>query len=175
MENNYKEKLGEIANETQNVVSSIATEENKHKVAEAAETTVKKVKSLNKKTLIIIAVAVVAVIAIFSLFGDNKHEKAVEQYLYEHYDDKVKDIKEVWNDKYETDLGYGNWVDAEASLFQVEGKELYYICLVTSAGDYVDVEVSVYSEKSDMKSEISDAKKAVEEGIKDGKKEGIIK
>lgn len=175
MENNYKEKLGEIANEAQNVVSSIATEENKQKVAEAAETTVKKVKSLNKKTLIIIAVAVVAVIAILSSFGGNKAEKAVEQYIAEYYDDKVKDIKEVWSDKYETDLGYGNWVDTESTLFQVEGKELYYICLVASAGDYIDIDVSVYSEKSDMKDDISDAKKEAKEAVKSGKREGVLR
>ncbi len=175
MENNYKEKLGEIANEAQNVVSSIATEENKQKVAEAAETTVKKVKSLNKKTLIIIAVAVVAVIAIFSLFGGNEHEKVVEDYISEYYEDKVKSIKEVWSDKYEVDLGYGNWVDAEATLFQVKGKEYYYIFLVTSAGDYVDIEESAYSKKSDMKSELKIAKKSAKDGVKSGKKEGVIR
>ena len=150
MENNYKEKLGEIANEAQNVVSSIATEENKQKVAEAAETTVKKVKSLNKKTLIVIAVAVVAVIALFSIFGGNKAEKAVEQYITEIYNDEVKDIKEIWSKKVKMEED-GVSVKADASIFTVEGDDLYYICKVIIIHDNVDITTSVFSEKSDMK------------------------
>ena len=173
MDNNYKEKLGEIANEAQNVVSSIATEENKQKVAEVAETTVKKVKSLNKKTLIIIAVAVVAVIAILSSFGGNKAEKAVKQYITEIYNDEVKDIEEIWSDKVKVEED-GITVKADVAIFEVEGETIYYICKVIIIGDNIDITTSVFSEKSDMKKEAKAAKKKAKDGIKLGESAGVI-
>lgn len=127
------------------------------------------------KTIVIVAVAFIVAIGVFSLFGGNKSEKALEEYIAEYYNDEIKKIKEVWSKEYEVDLGYNNWVDTEAVIYQVIGEDLYYACLVTTAGDYVDIEAQVYSKKSDMKDGLKELEEGAKYAIKDGKKEGIIK
>ena len=180
MENNYKEKLGEIVNEAQNVVSSIATEENKQKVAEVAETTVKKVKSLNKKTLIIIAVAVVAVIALFSFSSSDsssENEILIKEYAADNLYVELKNINEESRITYETYREEEKWIEKTFYIYSAKGNDgLYYVACMFKTENSTDITVDPCgTKKSDCNYVIKETEKIFKKELKQGKKDGLLR
>lgn len=186
MANNYKEKLNEMANEVKNTANSIATEENKQKLAEAANTTMKKAKSLDKKTLAIIAAVVVAVIAVFSLFGNGAEKdaiKAVEKHMEEQgYEVTNLKVEETFEFKYKKsnafDSGDTEFIaiivgEYKGEKAKEEGRK--YFCCEYSFMDYKDKDKGDYDNFSPQsfneKSYIKDAVDSVIEYNKDREKQ----
>lgn len=190
----YKNKINEVKNEVKNAASNIATEENKQKLAEATSTAVKKAKGLNKKTIAIIAVVIVAVIAILSLFGNGAEKdaiKAVEAHMAESgYEVKNLKVEKSYEFTYKQNNAFdkgdkefiaivvGEYTGEKA---EEEGKK--YICCEYSFTDYKDknkMDFDHYSpqsfyEKSDLEDCIDSVVEAVENRIKQLKKNNDIK
>ena len=161
---NYKEKMNEVKNEVKNAANSIATEENKQKISNAADTVVKKAKGVNKKVWAIAAVAVVVLIAVISSFGgtiDKSIKEEVEQVVYQSSGYEAKNLKLVGKYEYPDSI-----FEEEADYYisgRYEGKGdkdgYYFLCIVLRASDGKEENLSFslageYENKSELKDQI---------------------
>ena len=97
----YKEKLNEMKDSVKDAAANIASEENKQKLAQAADAAKAKAKGLNTKTVAIIAVALVAVIVLISkIGGSSKAEKVLKEELENKYHYAVTNINEEFKDSF---------------------------------------------------------------------------